>query len=175
MLQHIHLLNNNLNINHDLNGSNFNFNNSSGFVQNMNDQSNYVNNSTEFNQGQFNINNNQMANNQESYMSNSFINSDQTNRQWADNVVSSQTQFVPNTNDIVYNNQDSLVEDVSVTQTEDVKYKPTMKEKKKRGFGSQVSKEFKVMVFIIFILLLFLLVIPYIYDFFSNLQLVITT
>lgn len=53
-------------------------------------------------------------------------------------------------------------------------YEPVMKEKKmkKDNLISSLfhSKEFKVIIFIIFILCLFLLVMPYIYDFFKNLK-----
>lgn len=52
-------------------------------------------------------------------------------------------------------------------------YEPVMKEKKRADDNALSelihSKEFKVMVFIIFILVLFILVMPYIYDFFREL------
>lgn len=64
---------------------------------------------------------------------------------------------------------------VATSGNEHVVYEPTMKEKKKRSVSFTITRELKVILFIIFILLIFILVIPYIYDFFKELQLVITT
>ena len=52
-----------------------------------------------------------------------------------------------------------------------VMYEPTLEEKKKKSNGITVPRELKVMLFIVFILIIFILVMPYIYDFFRNLQL----
>ena len=52
-------------------------------------------------------------------------------------------------------------------------YEPTMEEnKKKRQFT--IPTEVKIMGFIVFILLIFVLIMPYIYDFIKNLQLALT-
>ena len=52
-------------------------------------------------------------------------------------------------------------------------YEPTMEEnKKKRQFI--IPTEVKIMGFIVFILLIFVLIMPYIYDFIKNLQLALT-
>lgn len=53
-------------------------------------------------------------------------------------------------------------------------YEPTLNEKKveESGFISNLlhSKEFKILIFIMFILCIFLLVMPYVYDFIRNLH-----
>lgn len=53
-------------------------------------------------------------------------------------------------------------------------YEPTLEEKKRQKKGITIPSELKVLIFIVFILLIFILLMPSIYDFFKNLQLVIT-
>ena len=64
---------------------------------------------------------------------------------------------------------------VATSFNEQVNYEPVMQEMKKKGVTFKVTREFKVMLFIVFILFIFILVVPYIYDFFKELQLVTTT
>lgn len=81
-------------------------------------------------------------------------------------------QFIPNED----NKQSfSSSDDSSFTSNGQVSYEPIFQEKKKPSTGIVVSRELKVMIFIVFVLFLFILVIPYIYDFFKGLQLVITS
>lgn len=54
-------------------------------------------------------------------------------------------------------------------------YEPTLEEKKRPSSGVKISRELKILFFIVFILFIFILLMPYIYDFFKKLQLVITT
>ncbi len=62
--------------------------------------------------------------------------------------------------------------DTYVPTNQDIKYEPTL-EKKKKHTGIVVSKELKIMFFIVFILFIFILLMPYIYDFFKKLQLML--
>ena len=81
-------------------------------------------------------------------------------------------QFIPNED----NKQSfSSSDDSSFTSNGQVSYEPIFQEKNKPSTGIVVSRELKVMIFIVFVLFLFILVIPYIYDFFKGLQLVITS
>lgn len=75
-------------------------------------------------------------------------------------------------NDI--NNNDFSVVNEKV-ENSNVKYEPTLKKKKKPSDGLEIPKEVKAMMKIIFILLIFMFVVPYIYDFFRGLGLVITS
>ena len=63
---------------------------------------------------------------------------------------------------------------VGVTSGESVSYAPVMEQNKKNRKSFTLSREFKVTIFIVFILLIFILLMPYIYDFFKGLQLIIT-
>ena len=114
---------------------------------NINNNSNFLNNN--FNQSNNNINS-----------SNNVISS-------SNNDISS--KYVPTNND---NNHNSY----SNQSTENYSYQPVMKEKKENGTLSNTihSKEFKIMIFIVFILVLFLLLMPYIYDFFRELSMSMT-
>jgi len=110
-------------------------------------------------------------------VSNNFVNdvADEGNKSNTTNTnefvnVNSPAQFVTTTNSNV--NVDHS--DVASMLKDKVIYEPTLKEKKKPKAKVEVSKEFKVMLFISFILFIFILVVPYIYDFFKELQLVIT-
>lgn len=96
-----------------------------------------------------------------------------------DNNTDSQYMFINNGNNLgsvsdvnaTLNNEQSI-ESSSINNN--VTYEPTLKQKKKPR-GLMVSKELKVMIFIVAILLLFIFVVPYIYDFFKELELVITS
>ena len=63
----------------------------------------------------------------------------------------------------------------TLNDSEKVSYEPTIKAKKKPSKKVSVSKEVKAMSVIIFILLMFVLVIPYIYDFLEGPGLIITS
>lgn len=75
--------------------------------------------------------------------------------------------FVPDTSNYIPNNE-------YVTDNGEEKYEPVMENNKKTGKFT-VSRDFKVILFIIFILVIFILLMPYIYDFFKGLGLVITS
>ncbi len=80
-------------------------------------------------------------------------------------------QFIPNSSlgkDNVSSNY------VSATSNESVTYAPVMEQNKKNRKRITLSREFKVTIFIVFVLLLFISLMPYIYDFFKGLQLIIT-
>lgn len=71
---------------------------------------------------------------------------------------------------------DSFSSNSVVSKDDRVVYEPTMNEKKKHPNEKfKISQEFRVMIFIVFILFIFILVVPYIYDFFKDLQLIVTT
>ena len=99
-------------------------------------------------------------NNNSQFLNNSYNNQGEVNN-FDDNITSP-------VNDNPISNQN--VNDSSYT------YEPVMQEKKvkKENVISSLlhSKEFKVIIFIVFILCLFLLVMPYIYDFFRNLKII---
>ena len=65
-------------------------------------------------------------------------------------------------------------EQINNNNSNNINYEPTIAQKKKPSEGLAVAKEVKAMALIIFILLIFIFVIPYIYDFFRELDLVIT-
>ena len=142
------------------------------FVDNNYNQS-FVNNSMDLknnddiNQNQFN-NDMNVDNN---FSNNSFINSSENMIQ--NDNINLQSKFIFNDNnkEVAYTNEESLD---SIT-TNNMSYEPTLKEKKKPDSGLEISRELKGMMFIVFILFLFILVIPYIYDFFQNLESVVTT
>lgn len=60
---------------------------------------------------------------------------------------------------------------VATSFDEQVNYEPAIQEKKKHGVSFKITREFKVMLFIVFILFVFILIVPYIYDFFKDIQL----
>ena len=103
------------------------------------------------------------------------------NIQDMDNDVSYAYRDVTNFNinqnndfDINKDNVSSEETNINSDKTSKVSYKPTLEQKKKPRSGIGVSKEVKAMAVIIFILLLVVFVIPYIYDFFKEMDLVIT-
>ena len=71
-------------------------------------------------------------------------------------------------------NSNTTSDYVAISGNEQVVYQPTSKDKKNHSVTIKINRELKVMIFIVFILFIFILVIPYIYDFFKELQLVIT-
>ena len=110
-------------------------------------------------------NNNNNLNNNSQFLNNSYNNQGEVN-DYNDNITSP-------VNDSFNSNQSQSENDGSYT------YEPVMQEKKvkKENVISSLlhSKEFKAIIFIVFILCLFLLVMPYIYDFFRNLKMSIFT
>lgn len=85
-----------------------------------------------------------------------------SNANVTNNFIPNQVSSPENIESYVSNNTESNIE-----------YQPTMEEKKeKRNF--QIPNEVKVMGFIVFILMIFLLLMPYIYDFFKGLQLALS-
>ena len=110
-------------------------------------------------------NNNNNLNNNSQFLNNSYNNQGEVN-DYSDNITSP-------VNDSFNSNQSQSEDDGSYT------YEPVMQEKKvkKENVISSLlhSKEFKAIIFIVFILCLFLLVMPYIYDFFRNLKMSIFT
>lgn len=149
--------------------NNSNYNTSQNVIDN--NINNYNVDQNQFNSS-FTLNNSQVDNSQA--FSTNTISDGMTNGPDMDNINNSyQSQFIPNTNNDVSYGNETFSDDNKINRH--VSYEPTLKEKKKRGSGFEVSKEFKVMLFIVFILFLFILVIPYVYDFFKDLQLVITS
>ena len=110
-------------------------------------------------------NNNNNLNNNSQFLNNSYNNQGEVN-DYSDNITSP-------VNDSFNSNQSQSEDDGAYT------YEPVMQEKKvkKENVISSLlhSKEFKAIIFIVFILCLFLLVMPYIYDFFRNLKMSIFT
>ncbi len=100
---------------------------------------------------------------------------EQTNS--SDNVMANSSssygmgnQFITNTPSVDgYSNQN-----VTPSFHEEVSYEPTMEEKKEKSHKLVISRDLKITLFIVFILFVFVLIMPYIYDFFKNLQLVVT-
>lgn len=96
------------------------------------------------------------------------------------NVNNNNNQFIPNMDssinmqqvDINNNIDNSNMDTYQVD--ENAKYEPIMPTKKKPKRVSVLSNEVKAMMIIIFILLAVVYVIPYIYDFFRGMDLVIT-
>lgn len=91
------------------------------------------------------------------------------------NIEVSQMNFMSNSEEIKVDNSTKSSNDVQNIKNNKVNYEPTLKQKKKPGGGLVISKEVKAISFLAFILLLFIFVIPYVYDFFKELGLVITS
>ena len=89
------------------------------------------------------------------------------------NSESLTNQFVPTSSDSTSFTQDSYIES-SLNQTEKIIYEPTMEEKKEKNVNFSASKELKLIIFIALVLFIFIMIMPNIYDFFKNLQLVLT-
>jgi len=89
-----------------------------------------------------------------------------------DNVVSNINNV---SNDNVVSNINNVSSDNVVSNVDNVSYKPTMKPKKKPATGIKLAKEVKAMMIIILFLLIVVFVIPYVYDYFKEMNLVITS
>lgn len=81
-------------------------------------------------------------------------------------ISTNNTQFVPN---FVPNENNFNTDNVD----ERVVYEPTLEEKKRHN-KFMVPRELKILVFIAFILFIFILLVPYVYDFFKGLELALT-
>lgn len=77
-----------------------------------------------------------------------------------------QGQFIPNNSSSIY---------MDDSDSSDSSYEPVMEENKKGNGKITISREFQITLFIVFILLLFIFLMPYIYDFFKDMQLIITS
>ena len=78
-------------------------------------------------------------------------------------------------NDINNVSNDNVVSNINNVSNDNVSYKPTMKPKKKPATGIKLAKEVKAMMIIILFLLIVVFVIPYVYDYFKEMNLVITS
>ena len=116
-------------------------------------------------------NSKKLENFEQNFNNSSNINSNNFNSNLMDNEKKSQFISSESKNEI----NESNVSDYVSTSNEQSVYQPTMQDKKKKGISFNVTRELKVTLFIVFILLLFVLVIPYIYDFFRELLLGIST
>ena len=81
------------------------------------------------------------------------------------------SSYIENTNQFINHDETHFVPTNDGTTV----YEPTLEEKKRPSGGIKISRELKILFFIVFILFIFILLMPYVYDFFKNLQLVITT
>lgn len=90
---------------------------------------------------------------------------------FSNQVVENNSSYSQNLNS---NNVNVVENNINDNNASKVSYEPTLKAKKKPRAGIVVSNEVKSMAVIIFILLLVVFVIPYIYDFFKEMDLVIT-
>lgn len=89
--------------------------------------------------------------------------------------VSGENMFISDSANIGSNNSNDTFIDLEDNKNDKDVYKPAFKQKKKPLFGIEVSREIKAMMFIIFVLLVVVFVIPYVYDFFRELDLVVTS
>ena len=80
-------------------------------------------------------------------------------------------QFIPDTS-VNYNYSD---EQVDSSNNNSSVYEPVMEQNKNSNGKITIPREFKIALFIIFILLIFIALMPYIYDFFKDLELIITS
>ena len=128
-------------------------------------------------QAQNNNSNNSQTNPSDGYGVNHNFSNMNSNNQWMNSEITENaanlenknyqnTQFIANQD---LNNNYVPTNDYS----SEVHYEPTMEEKKRRERFT-IPTEVKVTGFIVFILLIFVLLMPYIYDFFKNLQLSLT-
>lgn len=146
--------------------SNVNYNQSSnnleqGFINN--DVNNQV-----YNNSQSFINDNSSYQTTENVNNNTVDMNNNTNDQY-------QAQFImgAGTNSNSNSNMNFVSEDNSSNidnGDSNVRYEPTLKTKKKPGSGVEVAKEVKAMFVIVIILSLFIFGMPYIYDFFRNMN-----
>lgn len=138
-------------------------------------------------QTQNNNSNNSQTNPSDGYGVNHNFSNMNSNNQWMNSEITENTtnlenknyqntQFISNQtqNNNFISNQDLNNNYVPTNDySSEVHYEPTMEEKKRRERFT-IPTEVKVTGFIVFILLIFVLLMPYIYDFFKNLQLSLT-
>ena len=141
--------------------------------QNNTLSSNDFNNSTLMSD---NLNNNQ--NNTNNLNVNSYTQSVSNNVQNYDNsgeqVDQAVTSFINSNNASNSVNSYENNDNTFVTNSAKVVYEPTLEEKKMAGYKFSIPKELKVMFFIVFVLFIFIMAIPGIYDFFKELGLVVS-
>jgi len=127
------------------------------FNENLNQNNNELNNS--INTASSTNNTNFMTQDNNNFIQTNTINNNDTNN------------FI-NTNNTQYNNnfENESNNESYIPVEEKELYQPTLKEKKKQK-SFKIPSELKIMMFIIFILLLFILVVPYIYDFIKEVEL----
>ena len=142
---------------------NVNLNNSvpNNFNNNFSNNDTTSNFNITTNNPQFNMNNVNEVN----------INDNNSNR--INDINFGGSQFIPNNNLVnnVSNEDNSQYGYVPVD--DDAVYEPVMQENKKKE-KFVIPRELKVMIFIVFILFVFILVTPYIYDFFREIKLSMT-
>lgn len=103
----------------------------------------------------------------DSFYQSSFVDNLEKKEDLTDHSLGESTEFIASSSDTSTTFSTQL-------DGKKVVYAPTMEEKKKHNKKITISREFKVMLFIVFILMIFILVVPYIYDFFKQLELIIT-
>ena len=139
----------------------------------------YVDNYSSFDNGNSNIDNSFVPKQEEfnNNGNNSFI-----SQQSVGNNVSEGNSFIPQqgvenniseSNSFVPTSSGNFEPNVDSGNSESYDYEPVMQQNKKKAFG--LSREVKVVIFIAVILFLFIMFMPYIYDFFKDLQLVFTS
>lgn len=109
----------------------------------------------------FSSNNNDIDSNVTDFINDVSLN-DNTNVEQVNNYVPTNNFDISNTND-----------EYQATGGNNVSYEPTLEEKKGNS-KIAISKELRMMAFVVFILLIFIASIPAIYDFFKGLGLVIS-
>lgn len=128
-------------------------------------------------QTQNNNSNNSQTNPSDGYEVNHNFSNMNSNNQWMNSEITENTANLENKNyqnTQFISNQDLNNNYVPTNDySSEVHYEPTMEEKKRRERFT-IPTEVKVTGFIVFILLIFVLLMPYIYDFFKNLQLSLT-
>ena len=141
-------------------------------IQSVSDSSfnNNVQNSFVPNNGiQSNDSVNQQSNNHVNQQSNNYVN------QQSDNFIplnqESDTDIQVNDS---YLDADKIDNEDNIVPTGNVSYTPVGEKKNRKSFDFAISKELKLMAFVAFLLLIFVLAIPSIYDFFKKLGLVIS-
>ncbi len=82
-------------------------------------------------------------------------------------------QFIPNTS-VQSTESNYSYDDKSSHLDEETSYEPVMENNKGNSSKFKISRELKIVIFIVFILVIFILIMPYIYDFFKDLELIIT-
>lgn len=107
---------------------------------------------------------------------NYYADAKQTDSKFLNNDIPNSTET--NIDNYLNNDNNNNFNSNYQTPTNNYSYEPVM-QKKKRANDNPISnlihsKEFKTLIFIIFILVLFILIMPYIYDFFRNLKMSMT-